>query len=43
MGHNTSPKARVLGSTQSISQKGDNLEGSADSRRQGAAAVPQKK
>ena len=43
MGHNISPKARVLGSTQSISQKGHNLEGSADSRRQGAAAVPQKK
>jgi gamma-glutamyltranspeptidase/glutathione hydrolase len=43
MGHNISPKARVLGLTQSISHKGDNLEGSADSRRQGAAAVPQKK
>jgi gamma-glutamyltranspeptidase/glutathione hydrolase len=43
MGHNISPKARVLGSTQSISLKGNNLEGSADTRRKGAAAVPQNK
>lgn len=41
MGHNISPKARVLGSTQSIASKSSFLEGSADSRRQGAAAVPQ--
>jgi gamma-glutamyltranspeptidase/glutathione hydrolase len=41
MGHNISPKARVLGSTQSIAAKSSFLEGSADSRRQGAAAVPQ--
>lgn len=41
MGHQISPKTRVLGSTQSISVKGKYLEGSADSRRQGAAAVPQ--
>jgi gamma-glutamyltranspeptidase/glutathione hydrolase len=41
MGHNISPKARVLGSTQSIATKSSFLEGSADSRRQGAAAVPQ--
>ncbi len=43
MGHNISPKARVLGSTQSIASKSSFLEGSADSRRQGAAALPQKK
>jgi gamma-glutamyltranspeptidase/glutathione hydrolase len=41
MGHNISPKARVLGSTQSIATKSSFLEGSADSRRQGASAVPQ--
>jgi gamma-glutamyltranspeptidase/glutathione hydrolase len=41
MGHNISPKARALGSTQSIASKSSFLEGSADSRRQGAAAVPQ--
>jgi gamma-glutamyltranspeptidase/glutathione hydrolase len=41
MGHNISPKARVLGSTQSIASKSSFLEGSADSRRQGASAVPQ--
>jgi gamma-glutamyltranspeptidase/glutathione hydrolase len=43
MGHNISPKARVLGSTQSIATKSSFLEGSADSRRQGASAIPQKK
>lgn len=42
MGHNISPKNRVLGSTQSIAKKSSYLEGSADSRRQGAAAVSQK-
>jgi len=41
MGHNISPKARALGSTQSIASKSSFLEGSADSRRQGASAVPQ--
>jgi len=33
----------VLGSTQSIASKSSFLEGSADPRRQGAAALPQKK
>ena len=42
MGHSISPEARLLGSTQSIAVKGNYLEGSADSRRQGAAAVSQK-
>jgi gamma-glutamyltranspeptidase/glutathione hydrolase len=42
MGHKISPQSRVLGATQSISLKGNNLEGSADSRRQGASAVAQK-
>ena len=42
MGHNISPKTRVLGLTQSIAKKASYLEGSADSRRQGAAAVSQK-
>lgn len=42
MGHKISPQSRVLGATQSISVKGNNLEGSADSRRQGASAVAQK-
>jgi gamma-glutamyltranspeptidase/glutathione hydrolase len=42
MGHQISPQSRVLGSTQSIAVKGNNLEGSADSRRQGASAVAQK-
>lgn len=41
MGHNLSTQTRVLGSTQSISRKGNILEGSADPRRQGAAAVSQ--
>ena len=42
MGHKISPQSHVLGATQSISLKGNNLEGSADSRRQGASAVAQK-
>ena len=41
MGHQIAPKSRVLGSSQSIAVKGTNLEGSADPRRQGAAAVSQ--
>ena len=41
MGHQISPQSRVLGSTQSILVKGNNLQGSADSRRQGAAAIAQ--
>lgn len=41
MGHQISPQSRVLGSTQSIVVKGNNLQGSADSRRQGAAAIAQ--
>tara|TARA_E500000178_G_scaffold340420_1_gene383083 strand:+ start:3571 stop:5376 length:1806 start_codon:yes stop_codon:yes gene_type:complete len=40
MGHKVSSKTRVLGSTQSISVKGNFLEASADNRRDGAAAVP---
>ena len=40
MGHQISPKTSVLGSTQSISVKGNFLEASADNRRDGAAAVP---
>jgi gamma-glutamyltranspeptidase/glutathione hydrolase len=43
MGHQIAPSNRVLGSTQSISFNNKNIEGSADPRRQGAAAVPQKK
>ena len=42
MGHHISPQSRVLGSTQSIAVKGKTLLGSADPRRQGAAAVAQK-
>lgn len=42
MGHKISLKARVLGSTQSIAAKGSNIEASADSRRQGASAIPQR-
>jgi gamma-glutamyltranspeptidase/glutathione hydrolase len=42
LGHQVSSKPRVLGSTQSISLKGNTLEGSADPRRQGAAAISQK-
>jgi gamma-glutamyltranspeptidase/glutathione hydrolase len=42
MGHQISPQSRVFGSTQSISLKGNNLKGSADSRRQGASAIAQK-
>lgn len=42
MGHQISPQSRVLGSTQSIAVKGNNLQGSADSRRQGASAIAQK-
>ena len=42
LGHHVSSKPRVLGSTQSISRKGNNLAGSADPRRQGASAIPQK-
>ncbi len=42
MGHKISSKPRVLGSTQSIAVKGSILKASADSRRQGAAAVSQK-
>lgn len=41
MGHQIAPTSRVLGSSQSIAVKGTNLEGSADPRRQGAAAVSQ--
>jgi gamma-glutamyltranspeptidase/glutathione hydrolase len=41
LGHQVSSKPRVLGSTQSISRKGNILEGSADPRRQGAAAISQ--
>lgn len=41
MGHQIATKSRVLGSSQSIAVKGTNLEGSADPRRQGAAAVSQ--
>ena len=42
MGHNISPSTRVLGSTQSIAFKQNHLEASADPRRQGAAAIPQR-
>jgi len=42
MGHNISPSTRVLGSTQSIAVKQNHLQGSADPRRQGAAAIPQR-
>jgi gamma-glutamyltranspeptidase len=42
MGHYIQLKSRVLGSTQSIALKGKLLEGSADSRRHGAAAISQK-
>lgn len=42
MGHKISPQSRVLGSTQSIAVKSNILVGSADPRRQGAAAVAQK-
>lgn len=42
MGHSIQPKSRVLGSTQSIAAKENYLEGSADPRRQGAAAISQK-
>jgi gamma-glutamyltranspeptidase/glutathione hydrolase len=42
LGHQVSSKPRVLGSTQSIFRKGNNLEGSSDPRRQGAAAISQK-
>ena len=41
MGHQIASSNRVLGSTQSISFNNKNLEGSADPRRQGAAAVSQ--
>lgn len=43
MGHQIASSNRVLGSTQSILFNNKNLEGSADPRRQGAAAVPQTK
>ena len=42
MGHLIAPDHRVLGSTQSIRLNNKNLEGSADPRRQGAAAISQK-
>ena len=42
MGHLIAPDYRVMGSTQSIRLKNKNLEGSADPRRQGAAAISQK-
>ena len=42
MGHLIAPDHRVLGSTQSIKLNNKNLEGSADPRRQGAAAISQK-
>lgn len=42
MGHIIAPYHRVLGSTQSIRLNNKNLEGSADPRRQGAAAISQK-
>ena len=42
MGHIIAPDYRVLGSTQSIRLNNKNLEGSADPRRQGAAAISQK-
>ena len=41
MGHDISTSSRVLGSTQSIAANGQYLVGSADPRRQGAAAIPQ--
>ena len=43
MGHLIAPDHRVLGSTQSIRLNNKNLEGSADPRRQGAAAISQRK
>jgi gamma-glutamyltranspeptidase/glutathione hydrolase len=42
MGHLIAPDHRVLGSTQSIRLNNKNLEGSADPRRQDAAAISQK-
>ncbi len=42
LGHQMSSQSRVLGSTQSIFRKAHSLEGSADPRRQGASAIPQK-
>lgn len=42
LGHQVSSRSRVLGSTQSISLNNNKLEGSADPRRQGAAAISQK-